>query len=1294
MHARNLKFCRNLIAMLLAVCMIAGMLPVSVFAAEGETVKYVSLGDSMSNGFGMDGYEYEYHVGDASMTECEDANCTQEHAVFHWSNGFLQETPGIYPVRVAEHYGWELSQMAMSGMRIEDLHWALEADYNNASAMATVRGAWNQDAWNAAFTNGDYYTWESIANGRFPWVYPGASLETTIRLYQENVADADVVSLACGNANFGVFLAGLIQNEIGFGGTSELNSWVEVENSLRALDDTTRGYAMQAYNMLNDKIAESGMPQELASAVLKVTAYTMFSFLINYRGALDAIITLNPDVELVLVGIMDNMYGMKLEAMGQIFDIGDYVQIAIDAVNNYMAGIAAAMQMSGVYPNATIYFMEANNVDILYKEFPVEIETSKTIRARFVSDIVGTEAAPGLFWSVLTPVVGNIVEGAEMQYITLEDIERYETFDEKEQVAYAGGYMEGVTCGRNMAMSIELYLGVEDALLDACELDVYNVDNFLSIGDMQGSGIFQPVIDNYSANIGPNSNANFDRAIAAIAAYANVSTDIIEMAYEMGDYFDAIFGNVLGGLSITNAVDSMCMLYALRDTLCNALEFDNSIFGLLGMYSRNILGNAMASHPSLKGHETLYNSFVSSYGSYTAENLVMDTISHLVDLLLEYAPEALDEFYQYADEEGYSNSEYCVREDSLYVALGDASGMVKRGQKSYIDTVAESLEIDFRNLSGKGNILDAYNIIEENTDLIAQADLITLGYGNNVFVRAAVERLSNGISGLDMGEYDWSVYVGEDKVSYVEDALAEIEAMLSENGMGDPNPAFSGNSLALMMTKAVEAFVYEAVTYACNFPEVVNAIRAINEDAVVIGVGMNNPFRGTVLSMEEMEFAIEDYVDYLVEAANIHGLIYAVNTGNCIYVDAPDAETDTNNVESGAINFMIGYMTERLYTGNPTAEGHAYIAQQILNALTLVCDHQWSDWTVVKEPTCTEEGSQVRTCAVCAQEEFEAIPVSAHNFKDGVCENCGATQSDLYRLKGSNRYRTGTAIANELKAVLGIEKFQTVIVAYGEKFPDALTGSYLAGKFDAPILLTDKSADAEVAEYIRSNVAEGGKVYILGGTAAVTQSFEDNIRSSGYDVERLKGKNRYETNLEILKEAGVDASTEILIATGSNYADSLSASATGLPMLLVDKELTAQQVEFLEGTSKRFVILGGTAAVSEAVEEALDTIGEVTRVKGKNRYETSTVIAQRYFSAPNCVVLAYGEAFPDGLCGGPLALVAGAPLILANNNNLSAADAFVEGIRYGYVTGGTGRLTDATVREIFDADPNCVVVVK
>ena len=316
--------------------------------------------------------------------------------------------------------------------------------------------------------------------------------------------------------------------------------------------------------------------------------------------------------------------------------------------------------------------------------------------------------------------------------------------------------------------------------------------------------------------------------------------------------------------------------------------------------------------------------------------------------------------------------------------------------------------------------------------------------------------------------------------------------------------------------------------------------------------------------------------------------------------------------------------------------------------------------------------------------------VASENASTGAA----STVEGLFRLKGKNRYLTGLAIANELKAVLGVEKFSTVVVAYGEKFPDALTGSYLAAIHDAPILLTDKSVDNDVVNYIRQNLVQGGKVYILGGTAAVTQAFEDSVKSHGYDVERLKGKNRYETNLAILAEAGVDTETEILIATGANYADSLSASATGLPMLLVDKELTADQVSFLEGTSKKFAILGGTAAVSAEIEAALARIGTVERVKGKSRYETSVVIAQRYFENPEAIVLAYGEAFPDGLCGGPLAIQVGAPLILTHNDKLVAADEYVQAVASGYVTGGTARLSDETVREIFDVDATTEIVVK
>ena len=290
----------------------------------------------------------------------------------------------------------------------------------------------------------------------------------------------------------------------------------------------------------------------------------------------------------------------------------------------------------------------------------------------------------------------------------------------------------------------------------------------------------------------------------------------------------------------------------------------------------------------------------------------------------------------------------------------------------------------------------------------------------------------------------------------------------------------------------------------------------------------------------------------------------------------------------------------------------------------------------------------------------------------------------VIRLSGSNRYETAFAVADQLKENMGVDKFDCVVVAYGQNFPDALTGSYLASVKGAPILLTEKSMDVAVGYYIYENLKPGGTVYILGGTAAVSQIFETGIQLFGFETIRLKGAGRYETNLAILRTAGVNKTDDILIATGTNYADSLSASATGLPMLLVGEELTADQKLFLMTTSRRFVIIGGTGAVNEAIEAELAEMGSVVRIKGSNRYGTSVEIARRYFAGPQAAVLAYAQGFPDGLCGGPLAISMDAPLILTSDDAYYIADSYVDGISNGVVTGGTGRISDDTVREIFD----------
>ena len=65
------------------------------------------------------------------------------------------------------------------------------------------------------------------------------------------------------------------------------------------------------------------------------------------------------------------------------------------------------------------------------------------------------------------------------------------------------------------------------------------------------------------------------------------------------------------------------------------------------------------------------------------------------------------------------------------------------------------------------------------------------------------------------------------------------------------------------------------------------------------------------------------------------------------------------------------------------------------------------------------------------------------------------------------------------------------------------------------------------------------------------------------------------------------------------------------------------------------------------------------------------------------VTFAYGLSFPDGLCGGPLAMNGRGPLILASANpsDNAAAAAYVRGFKPGrvYVLGGASLIDDNAV---------------
>ncbi|MCA0987095.1 cell wall-binding repeat-containing protein [Alkalihalobacillus algicola] len=93
------------------------------------------------------------------------------------------------------------------------------------------------------------------------------------------------------------------------------------------------------------------------------------------------------------------------------------------------------------------------------------------------------------------------------------------------------------------------------------------------------------------------------------------------------------------------------------------------------------------------------------------------------------------------------------------------------------------------------------------------------------------------------------------------------------------------------------------------------------------------------------------------------------------------------------------------------------------------------------------------------------------------------------RLSGKDHYATSVAIANEFN-----NDKNFAVVATGEGYADALTGSLLAANFTNPLLLTPKEKlDPSVAAYFKKH--ETRYYTILGGNGAVSKDVEKDIWS-------------------------------------------------------------------------------------------------------------------------------------------------------------------------------------------------------
>lgn len=274
---------------------------------------------------------------------------------------------------------------------------------------------------------------------------------------------------------------------------------------------------------------------------------------------------------------------------------------------------------------------------------------------------------------------------------------------------------------------------------------------------------------------------------------------------------------------------------------------------------------------------------------------------------------------------------------------------------------------------------------------------------------------------------------------------------------------------------------------------------------------------------------------------------------------------------------------------------------------------------------------------------------------------------DIKKIYGRDRFSTATEVSQE-----GWYYSDCAIIANGLGFADALCSTPLSKAVDGPILLTHAN---KLPESTKNEISRLGvrKVYIVGGTGAVSKNVENQIRAMGVQVQRLGGKDRFETSLLIAKEMEklvyVD---DIVVVPGDEKfegADALSiapiAGSRNMPMLLASKNEISPSIKgWINGMNADNVyVVGQTGAISD---KAIKDIPSVIKINGKDRFDTNLKVLDEfsYYLEYERVYTskAVDSSIVDALTTGPLAAKKSSPLLLVGDKLTAAQNKYLSAL--------------------------------
>ena len=293
--------------------------------------------------------------------------------------------------------------------------------------------------------------------------------------------------------------------------------------------------------------------------------------------------------------------------------------------------------------------------------------------------------------------------------------------------------------------------------------------------------------------------------------------------------------------------------------------------------------------------------------------------------------------------------------------------------------------------------------------------------------------------------------------------------------------------------------------------------------------------------------------------------------------------------------------------------------------------------------------------------------------------HAAVAEAELTRLSGPTRYSTSVQIAEAYMDAIDdlpdTSRVDTVIMGSGL---DEHTGwitpvPMLSRLHRAPLVFTrPDEVPTPVVQFLQRHQIR--RVILLGGTQVISAAVERQLAGLGVEVvERLGNDEVHLHSVDIAESfnnpvgaAAVSVETALL-TTSNAFADALAAGPMAYqgnyPILLTPQDQLHPAVfDYLVASDiERLIIVGGTAAVGTAVQQALSGLDfRITRIAGNDRYATAIELAETQLGGDGLrtcydgaeLGLAFGGLSPDAIASGPLLGERCAPLLLTPADTL------------------------------------------